>query len=248
MVSTLVLMEAMVLDISAFVLALFAEQWRSSAKIIMDEELNNFYCLYDSSISTVLGIAAFSLLSRSQKLTMKPTLWWCCKPKTTSSPNRSSACAIVLPIISWLTFFTAEACLLLGSMINVNHKEYRTIFGQHLHCQTLRKGVFEAGAAFIVLTSLASNFYHVCYTEQNEDLQTINNGNASVRHYYLITHLVKLCLFEASLFFYVKMSIMMTWLISLKGQQTHAHRSSLLDDGAASSSMGSTTHDLSPVD
>ncbi|KAF5730658.1 hypothetical protein HS088_TW19G00251 [Tripterygium wilfordii] len=151
-------------------------KYKGKAKIVTDEDFNYCYCLYDPNISTVLGITAFSLLLASQVLTMKP-IWCCCKPKTSSS-NRSSACAIVLLIVSWLTFLIAEACLLFGSVVNAKRTKYRTIFvaNDDLHCETLRRGVFEAGAAFVVLTSLASKFYHVCHIEPNEDLEADNNG------------------------------------------------------------------------
>ncbi|KAF5728326.1 hypothetical protein HS088_TW21G00473 [Tripterygium wilfordii] len=181
----LILMIVMVLDFVAFALALVAEQWRSTAKVMIHEEWNfgfqggYSYCVYDSNMSTVLGITASALLLASQVLTLKPSCW-CCNRKTWNSKG-SSAFATVLLIICWLTFFIAEACLLVGSVIIAYRTKEKIILSapDTLHCQTLRKGVFEAGASFVLLTSLASKSYHVCYADPNEDLQTNDNGENS---------------------------------------------------------------------
>lgn len=57
----------------------------------------------------------------------------------------------------------AEGCLVVGSVRNSQHTKYRTIFGDDPpYCETLRKGVFEAGAALTLHTSLFSKMNYVC--------------------------------------------------------------------------------------
>nr|DAD22960.1 TPA_asm: hypothetical protein HUJ06_024423 [Nelumbo nucifera] len=68
-----------------------------------------------------------------------------------------------------LTFLIAEICLLAGSVRNAYHTKYRGIFGgQDPSCQTLRKGVFGAGAAFIVFTGILSELYYVSYSKAKD--------------------------------------------------------------------------------
>lgn len=56
-----------------------------------------------------------------------------------------------------MTFLGAEACLVAGSVRNAYHTKYRERFGVHqLSCAALRKGVFAAAAALLLL-SLASS-------------------------------------------------------------------------------------------
>ncbi|KAK6921704.1 Myc-type, basic helix-loop-helix (bHLH) domain, partial [Dillenia turbinata] len=64
-------------------------------------------------------------------------------------------------VITWVSFLAAEACLLAGSARNAYHTKYRGFFGaQDLSCTTLRKGVFAAGAALVLLSMLSSVFYY----------------------------------------------------------------------------------------
>ena len=60
----------------------------------------------------------------------------------------------------------AEACLLVASVKNANRNKYRTMFGMTdgSVCQSLRRGVFAAGAGLAFLTAIASAFYYVCYS------------------------------------------------------------------------------------
>ena len=62
-------------------------------------------------------------------------------------------------------FFIAEVCLLAGSVRNAYHTKYLT---ERASCRTLRKGVFGAGAAFIVLTGIVSELYYVSYSRAND--------------------------------------------------------------------------------
>lgn len=67
-----------------------------------------------------------------------------------------------------VAFFIAEVCLLAGSVRNAYHTKYRSSFltsDKPLSCETLRKGVFAAGAAFIFFTSIISQFYYVSYAK-----------------------------------------------------------------------------------
>lgn len=66
-------------------------------------------------------------------------------------------------------FIIAEACLLAGSVRNAYHTKYTTqILSNPPSCETLRKGVFGAGAAFIIFTGIVSELYYVSYSRANE--------------------------------------------------------------------------------
>ncbi|KAL3645488.1 hypothetical protein CASFOL_010668 [Castilleja foliolosa] len=63
-----------------------------------------------------------------------------------------------------MTFFIAEVCLLAGSVRNAYHTKYRTrFFERPPSCETVRKGVFAAGASFVFFTGVISEVYYVCY-------------------------------------------------------------------------------------
>lgn len=67
-----------------------------------------------------------------------------------------------------MTFIIAASCLLAGSVRNAYHTKYRDIMGESApSCETLRKGVFAAGAAFIVLTGIVSELYYVSFSKAN---------------------------------------------------------------------------------
>lgn len=79
-----------------------------------------------------------------------------------------------------VTFFIAEACLLAGSVRNAYHTKYRTIFVNNPpSCETVRKGVFAAGAAFIVVTGMISEFYYISYSKARGSFEPYG-GEASV--------------------------------------------------------------------
>lgn len=67
-----------------------------------------------------------------------------------------------------LTFFIAEACLLAGAVRNAYHTKYRKLIVDDISCETLRKGVFGAGAAFVFLTAIFSELYYACYGKANK--------------------------------------------------------------------------------
>ncbi|GAB2284549.1 hypothetical protein Dimus_019003 [Dionaea muscipula] len=164
MASKLLLIAVFVVDLIAFGLAVAAEQRRSSAKIVHDPDMDYNYCYYDSDIATGYGIGAFLLLALSQVVIMASSRCFCCGKAL--SPGGSRACAVILFMICWLTFLIAELCLFAGSVRNAYHTRYRTFYGDNPpSCQTLRKGVFAAGAAFTLFTGIVSEFYYVSYTK-----------------------------------------------------------------------------------
>lgn len=57
--------------------------------------------------------------------------------------------------------------MLAGSVRNAYHTKYRSslLFNDKpVSCETVRKGVFAAGAAFIFFTSIINKFYYVSYS------------------------------------------------------------------------------------
>ncbi|KAH7544176.1 hypothetical protein ACOSP7_030734 [Xanthoceras sorbifolium] len=179
MASKLLLITVFVFDLIAFALAVAAEQRRTTAQVQVDPEKNYNYCVYDSDIATGLGVAGFLFLLASQALIMVASRCFCCgKPL---SPGGSRAWAVILFIVCWVFFFIAEACLLAGSVRNAYHTKYRTIFNENPpSCETVRKGVFGAGAAFVFLTALVSEFYYVCYSKARESFQPYGAGDTGV--------------------------------------------------------------------
>ncbi|XAR56564.1 hypothetical protein NMG60_11037102 [Bertholletia excelsa] len=178
MASKLLLIVVFVFDLIAFGLAVAAEQRRSTAKQVPDSEQERSYCVYDSDIATGFGVGAFLFLMASQVLIMVASQCFCCgKPLR---PVGSRAWAVLLFIVCWLFFLVAEICLLAGSVRNAYHTKYRGIIGGNDYsCETLRKGVFAAGAAFIFLNCIISELYYVCYSKARDNFQPYG-GEAAV--------------------------------------------------------------------
>ncbi|KAK7405216.1 hypothetical protein VNO78_06415 [Psophocarpus tetragonolobus] len=171
MASMLIPITVFVLDLIAFALAVAAEQRRSTAVIVADKEMSNYnYCVYDSDISTGLGVGAFLFLFASQILIMISSRCFCCdKPL---NPGSSRVLALVLFLTCWVFFFIAEVCLLAGSVRNAYHTKYRTMFTEiPPSCQTVRKGVFAAGAAFVLFTAIVSEFYYINFSKARDSFQ-----------------------------------------------------------------------------
>nr|GEX90057.1 ammonium transporter 1 member like [Tanacetum cinerariifolium] len=164
MASTLLLVVVFLLDLVAFALAVAAEQRRASARI--DHDAKSRYCVYESDIATGMGVGALLFLLLSQLLVMFATHCMCFGRAL--SPGRSRALAVFLFITCWVTFIIAEACLLAGSVRNAYHTKYRTVLSENPPCETLRKGVFGAGAAFVVFTGIVSELYYVFYSKSDE--------------------------------------------------------------------------------
>ncbi|XP_071709591.1 uncharacterized protein [Rutidosis leptorrhynchoides] len=176
MASTIVLVVVFVFDLVAFALAVAAEQRRASARIA--EDATSRYCVYESDISTGLGVGALLIHLLSQLLIMVATRCMCCGRAL--SPGRSRALAVFLFITCWVTFIIAESCLLAGSVRNAYHTKYRTVIsGNPPSCETLRKGVFGAGAAFVVFTGIVSELYYVFYSKSDEGV--IPNRDTGIR-------------------------------------------------------------------
>ncbi|XP_054800666.1 uncharacterized protein LOC129304862 [Prosopis cineraria] len=163
MASTLLLAVVFVLDLVAFALAVAAEQKRSTFMVVTEGNQN--YCHYGSNIATGLGVGSFIILLASQAIIMVVTRCLCCGQAMRPSGNRSWA--ICLFITSWVTFIIAASCLLAGSARNTRHTKDRTTVPVIPSCVTLRKGVFGAGAAFIVFTGIVSELYYVNYSKAN---------------------------------------------------------------------------------
>ncbi|XP_051135815.1 uncharacterized protein LOC127254641 [Andrographis paniculata] len=168
MVSKLLLAIVFVLDLIAFALAVAAEQRRSTAKVQTDPN-NSKYCHYDKDIATGLGVGSLLLLTASQILIMAVARCLCCGRPL--QPGRARVRTIVFFITCWVVFFIAEVCLLAGSVRNAYHTKYRTYFSDNPpSCETLRKGVFGAGAAFIVFTGILSGLFYVSYSRSSDGL------------------------------------------------------------------------------
>ncbi|XP_078427409.1 uncharacterized protein LOC144699939 [Wolffia australiana] len=169
MASWLVILTILVFDLIAFALAVVAERRRSSATVVPDSEKNYSYCVYDSDISTGLGVGALLFLLLSQLILMAASRCHCCGRALRAGGAR--ACSLLFFILCWLTFLIAAACLLAGSVRNAYHTRYRTIFDptEPPSCETLRRGVFAAGAAFVFFTAIFSEIYVLLYSKARGD-------------------------------------------------------------------------------
>ncbi|CDP05885.1 unnamed protein product [Coffea canephora] len=178
MASKLLMVTIFIFDLIAFGLAVAAEQRRSTAKVTSDNEKDYNYCVYDSDIATGFGVGAFFFLMASQVIIMLASKCFCCGKAL--KPGGSRACAVLLFIILWLFFLIAEACLLAGSVRNAYHTKYRTIFGGEdpPSCETVRKGVFAAGAAFVFFTGIVSEFYYVSFSNAGASFEPYGGESA----------------------------------------------------------------------
>lgn len=71
----------------------------------------------------------------------------------------------LFPHVNFRIFFIiAVSCLLAASVRNAYHTKYRNA----LSCKVVRKGIFAAGAAFVVLTGIVSELYYVSYSKAND--------------------------------------------------------------------------------
>ena len=90
-------------------------------------------------------------------------------------------------MLSWdctcrVFFFIAEVCLLAGSVRNAYHTKYRGFFNgdNPPSCETVRRGVFAAGAAFILFTTIVSEVYYICYSSARDRYQAYGGGENGV--------------------------------------------------------------------
>lgn len=169
MASKVLMFVIFIFDLIAFGLAVAAERRRSTGVVTPDEYDDTTYCAYNSDISTWYGVGSFLFLLVSQAVVLGFTRCLCCG--SVLKPGGSRAWAIILFFICWITFLIAEACFVAGAARNAYHTKYRGKFDMdNLSCETLRKGVFAAGAAFTLFTLILKQFYYTCYTKAKQDL------------------------------------------------------------------------------
>ncbi|KAL8526867.1 hypothetical protein ACS0TY_015924 [Phlomoides rotata] len=132
----------------------------------LGSEGNYMYCVYDSDIATGYGVVHFYYSWPHQSLIVRGTtgtvfMILILQPDMGISiilgePSNYNGCKV--------TFLIVEACLLAGSVRNAYHTKCTTqFFNQPPSCKTVRKGVFAAGAAFILFTGISSEFYYTSY-------------------------------------------------------------------------------------
>ncbi|XP_021690525.1 uncharacterized protein LOC110672141 isoform X2 [Hevea brasiliensis] len=178
--STLVHVLVVVLSLVAFGFAIAAERRRSIGHIEKDPT-NATYCVYNSDVATGYGVGAFLFLLSSESLLMGVTKCMCFGRPLTPGGNR--AWSIIYFVSSWLTFLVAEACLIAGAAKNAYHTKYRgMIYAQNFSCETLRKGVFVAGAVFAVATMVLNVYYYLYFSKATAPLpaQKANRTSSNV--------------------------------------------------------------------
>ncbi|KAI4368171.1 hypothetical protein MLD38_016758 [Melastoma candidum] len=166
MASTLVIAIVFVLDVVAFSLAVAAEQRRNHATRVPDPATNSSHCLYDSDIATGLGVGSFLFLLAGQLLIMAVTRCLCCGKAL--RPSSSRTWAIVFFITCWVFFIIAEICLLAGSARNAYHTKSTILPNPLPSCATMRKGIFGAGAAFVVFTGIVSVLFYLSHSKAKD--------------------------------------------------------------------------------
>jgi len=175
--STLVLLLLAALHLISFGFAVAAERRRSIGRLIPDTtQVNVTYCVYNSDIATGYGVGAFLFLLFAEALVMGVTKCLCCGSSLT--PGGSRAWAIIYFLSSWLTFLIAEACLMAGAVRNAYHTKYLHVGS--FSCETLRKGVFGAGAAFTVFTLILSVLYYMNFTKSRDGVRKTVRGQSNV--------------------------------------------------------------------
>jgi hypothetical protein len=79
-----------------------------------------------------------------------------------------------------VTFLVAEACVIAGATKNAYHTKYRSmIYAQNFSCETLRKGVFIAGAVFVVATMILNVYYYMYFTKATSQVARKTNRASS---------------------------------------------------------------------
>ncbi|KAG5391877.1 hypothetical protein IGI04_021840, partial [Brassica rapa subsp. trilocularis] len=166
--STLVFVLVIALCLVAFGFSIAAERRRSivhrsslSGKSIQDPITNATYCVYSSDVATGYGVGAFLFLLSSESLLMGVTKCMCFGRPL--SPGSDRAWSIIYFISSWMTFLVAEACLIAGATKNAYHTKY--LSAQAFSCESLRKGIFIAGAVFTVATMILNVYYYFHFTK-----------------------------------------------------------------------------------
>ncbi|KAJ6988046.1 hypothetical protein NC653_021083, partial [Populus alba x Populus x berolinensis] len=175
--STLVHLLVVVLSLVAFGFTIAAERRRSVGRIEKDAT-NATYCVYNSDVATGYGVGAFLFLLSSESLLMGITKCMCFGRSL--APGGDRAWAIIYFVSSWATFLVAEGCLIAGAKKNAYHTKYRgMIYAQNVTCETLRKGVFIAGAVFVVATMILNVYYYMYFSKATASKATHKTNRTS---------------------------------------------------------------------
>ncbi|KAI3467090.1 hypothetical protein Pfo_023753 [Paulownia fortunei] len=176
--STLVHLLVIVLSLTAFGFAIAAERRRSTGTLHKDEATNQTYCIYNSDVATGYGVGAFLFLLSSESLLMGVTKCMCLGRPLAPGGNR--AWTIIYFVSSWMTYLVAEACLLAGARKNAYHTKYRNmIYADNFSCESLRKGIFIAGAVFVAATMILNVYYYMYFTKATTQTARKNNRASS---------------------------------------------------------------------
>ncbi|KAJ6813234.1 uncharacterized protein M6B38_144695 [Iris pallida] len=177
--STLVHIVVIALSLTAFGFAIAAERRRSTGEIVHDSfNANTTFCVYDSDVSTGYGVGAFLFLFSSQSILMGVTKCMCFGRPLAPGGNR--AWSIIYFASSWLTFLVASSCLIAGATKNAYHTKYRhVIYAQNWTCESLRKGVFIAGAVFVVFTMILNVYYYMYFAKATSQAARKTNRSSS---------------------------------------------------------------------
>lgn len=179
--SSLVFLLLIVLSLVAFGFSIAAERRRSIGTLHTDEVSNATYCVYSSDVATGYGVGAFLFLLSSESLLMGVTKCMCFGRPLVPGSNR--AWTIIYFISSWMAFIVAEACLVAGAKNNAYHTKYRdAIYAHNFSCSALRKGVFIAGAVFVVATMVLNVYYYMYFIKATTSklAEKINHASSGI--------------------------------------------------------------------
>ncbi|GAV68960.1 DUF1218 domain-containing protein [Cephalotus follicularis] len=177
--STLVHLLVVLLSLVAFGFAIAAERRRSTGHIVTDpSNPNATYCVYNLDVATGYGVGSFLFLLSSESLLMGVTKCMCFGRPL--APGGDRAWSIIYFASSWVTFLVAEACIIAGATKNAYHTKYRgVIYADNFSCETLRKGVFIAGAVFVVATMILNIYYYMYFTKATAAQSSHKSNRAS---------------------------------------------------------------------
>ncbi|KAF2311088.1 hypothetical protein GH714_019429 [Hevea brasiliensis] len=124
----------------------------------IEKDLTNAtYCVYNSDVATGYGVGAFLFLLSSESLLMGVTKCMCFGRPLAQAEIELGPSSILSH---------REACLIAGAVKNAYHTKYRgMIYAQNFSCETLRKGVFVAGAVFVVATMVLNVYYYMYFSK-----------------------------------------------------------------------------------
>ncbi|KAL5726148.1 hypothetical protein ACHQM5_009216 [Ranunculus cassubicifolius] len=179
--STLVHLLVIILSLVAFGFAIAAERRRSTGHVVpLPNAPNTTYCSYSSDVATGYGVGSFLFLLSSESLLMGVTRCMCFGRPL--APGGDRAYSIIYFVSSWLTFLIAESCLIAGATKNAYHTKYRSmIYAENFSCESLRKGVFIAGAVFVVATMILNVYYYMYFSKAtSQSAKKAGRSNSTV--------------------------------------------------------------------